>query len=375
MIVGTWYQLPLIFFSIRKSSLYTHCLSVEIKNLTKTFITKVGKVTAVKDVNLTIEPGEFVCLLGPSGCGKTTTLRMIAGFEIPTEGEILIGEKDVAHLTPDKRDISMVFQNYALFPHMNVYDNIAYGLRIKKKSPEEIKQRVARILELMKMEEFAQRVPSQMSGGQQQRVSLARALIMNSGVLLFDEPLSNLDAKLRLHMRDEIRKLQQEVGITSVYVTHDQAEAMALSDKIVIMKDGEIAQVGSPFEIYQKPNSEFVAKFIGRANILDAEILEKSDKSTKIRVLGVEYNVNEVTEYSVGETAKVVVRPESVKFDENIINLEVVKSIFMGENHEYEVKSGDQVLELTLSNPHGKEIKKVGEMLSFGFDEESIHII
>ena len=348
---------------------------LEIKNLTKTFITKVGKVTAVKDVNLTIEPGEFVCLLGPSGCGKTTTLRMIAGFEIPTEGEILIGEKDVAHLTPDKRDISMVFQNYALFPHMNVYDNIAYGLRIKKKSPEEIKQRVARILELMKMEEFAQRVPSQMSGGQQQRVSLARALIMNSGVLLFDEPLSNLDAKLRLHMRDEIRKLQQEVGITSVYVTHDQAEAMALSDKIVIMKDGEIAQVGSPFEIYQKPNSEFVAKFIGRANILDAEILEKSDKSTKIRVLGVEYNVNEVTEYSVGETAKVVVRPESVKFDENIINLEVVKSIFMGENHEYEVKSGDQVLELTLSNPHEKEIKKVGEMLSFGFDEESIHII
>ena len=332
---------------------------LEIKNLTKTFITKVGKVTAVKDVNLTIEPGEFVCLLGPSGCGKTTTLRMIAGFEIPTEGEILIGEKDVAHLTPDKRDISMVFQNYALFPHMNVYDNIAYGLRIKKKSPEEIKQRVARILELMKMEEFAQRVPSQMSGGQQQRVSLARALIMNSGVLLFDEPLSNLDAKLRLHMRDEIRKLQQEVGITSVYVTHDQAEAMALSDKIVIMKDGEIAQVGSPFEIYQKPNSEFVAKFIGRANILDAEILEKSDKSTKIRVLGVEYNVNEVTEYSVGEIAKVVVRPESVKFDENIINLEVVKSIFMGENHEYEVKSGDQVLELTLSNPHGKEIKKV----------------
>ena len=348
---------------------------LEIKNLTKTFITKVGKVTAVKDVNLTIEPGEFVCLLGPSGCGKTTTLRMIAGFEIPTEGEILIGEKDVAHLTPDKRDISMVFQNYALFPHMNVYDNIAYGLRIKKKSPEEIKQRVARILELMKMEEFAQRVPSQMSGGQQQRVSLARALIMNSGVLLFDEPLSNLDAKLRLHMRDEIRKLQQEVGITSVYVTHDQAEAMALSDKIVIMKDGEIAQVGSPFEIYQKPNSEFVAKFIGRANILDAEILEKSDKSTKIRVLGVEYNVNEVTEYSVGEIAKVVVRPESVKFDENIINLEVVKSIFMGENHEYEVKSGDQILELTLSNPHGKEIKKVGEMLSFGFDEESIHII
>ena len=294
---------------------------VDIKNLTKTFLTKTGKVTAVKDVNLTIEPGEFVCLLGPSGCGKTTTLRMIAGFEIPTEGQIIIDGKDVAHLTPDKRDISMVFQNYALFPHMNVYDNISYGLKIKKKSKEEIRKRVARILELMKMEDFSERVPSQMSGGQQQRVSLARALIMNSGVLLFDEPLSNLDAKLRLHMRDEIRKLQQEVGITSIYVTHDQAEAMALSDKIVIMKDGEIAQVGSPFEIYQRPNSEFVAKFIGRANILDAKILEKLGDRTKINVLGVEYNINRETKHNVGDTVKVVVRPESVNFADDSIKL------------------------------------------------------
>lgn len=348
---------------------------VDIKNLTKTFLTKTGKVTAVKDVNLTIEPGEFVCLLGPSGCGKTTTLRMIAGFEIPTEGQIIIDGKDVAHLTPDKRDISMVFQNYALFPHMNVYDNISYGLKIKKKSKEEIRKRVVRILELMKMEDFSERVPSQMSGGQQQRVSLARALIMNSGVLLFDEPLSNLDAKLRLHMRDEIRKLQQEVGITSIYVTHDQAEAMALSDKIVIMKDGEIAQVGSPFEIYQRPNSEFVAKFIGRANILDAKILEKLGDRTKINVLGVEYNINRETKHNVGDTVKVVVRPESVNFADDSIKLKVTKSVFMGENHEYEVKSPNGIIELTLTNPHGKEIKKIGEILSFGFDEEAVHII
>ena len=330
---------------------------------------------AVHGINLDIKDGEFMVFVGPSGCAKSTTLRMVAGLEEITGGEIYIGDKLVNDVAPKDRGIAMVFQNYALYPHMSVYENMAFGLKLKKTPKAEIDRRVRDAAEKLEITDLLDRKPKDMSGGQRQRVALGRAIVREPEVFLFDEPLSNLDAKLRLHMRDEIRKLQQEVGITSVYVTHDQAEAMALSDKIVIMKDGEIAQVGSPFEIYQKPNSEFVAKFIGRANILDAEILEKSDKSTKIRVLGVEYNVNEVTEYSVGETAKVVVRPESVKFDENIINLEVVKSIFMGENHEYEVKSGDQVLELTLSNPHGKEIKKVGEMLSFGFDEESIHII
>ena len=346
-----------------------------IKNLTKTFITKTRRVDAVKNVNLDINSGEFVCLLGPSGCGKTTVLRMIAGFEIPTSGSIEIGGKDIAYLTPDKRGISMVFQNYALFPHMNVYDNIAYGLKLQKKSKAEIDERVQKILHLMKMEDFAERVPSQMSGGQQQRVSLARALIMNSAVLLFDEPLSNLDAKLRLHMRDEIRKLQQEVGITSIYVTHDQAEAMALSDKIILMKDGEIMQVGSPAEIYQKPNSEFVAKFIGRANILDAKILEKYDSSTKILLLDTEYVVPEVTVHNIGDSVQVVVRPESIDFSKNTNTLKVTKSVFMGENHEYEVENGNDIIEIILSNPHAKEIKKVGEMLTFGIDEGAVHIL
>ena len=227
----------------------------------------------------------------------------------------------------------------------------------------------------MKMEDFAERVPSQMSGGQQQRVSLARALIMNSAVLLFDEPLSNLDAKLRLHMRDEIRKLQQEVGITSIYVTHDQAEAMALSDKIILMKDGEIMQVGSPAEIYQKPNSEFVAKFIGRANILDAKILEKYDSSTKILLLDTEYIVPEVTVHNIGDSVQVVVRPESIDFSKNTNTLKVTKSVFMGENHEYEVENGNDIIEIILSNPHAKEIKKVGEMLTFGIDEGAVHIL
>ena len=348
---------------------------IEIKNLTKTFITKGRTLNAVNNISLTIEPGEFVCLLGPSGCGKTTTLRMIAGFEIPTEGHILIEDKDIAYLTPDKRDISMVFQNYALFPHMNVYENIAYGLKIQKKSKEEIERRVDNILKLMKMENFADRVPSQMSGGQQQRVSLARALIMNSGLLLFDEPLSNLDAKLRLHMRDEIRKLQQEVGITSIYVTHDQAEAMALSDKVVIMKDGEIAQVGTPMEIYQKPNSEFVAKFIGKANILSGEIVNKLENSMVINIAGANYEINEVSSKEIGDKVKVVIRPESVDFNKKDIALKVIKSIFMGENHEYEVQYGDEIIELTLNNPYGKKVIKVGENLEFGFVLESIHIL
>lgn len=348
---------------------------LEIKNLTKTFVTKGKELNAVNNISLTIEPGEFVCLLGPSGCGKTTTLRMIAGFEIPTHGHIFIEGKDIAYLTPDKRDISMVFQNYALFPHMNVYENIAYGLKIQKKSKEEISKRVDNILSLMKMENFAERVPSQMSGGQQQRVSLARALIMNSGLLLFDEPLSNLDAKLRLHMRDEIRKLQQEVGITSVYVTHDQAEAMALSDKIVIMKDGEIAQVGSPSEIYQKPNSEFVAKFIGKANILEAIIINKTENTTILKIAGAMYEIKESVNKCENEVIKVVIRPESVDFNRKDIALKVVKSVFMGENHEYEVEWEGNIIELTLNNPYGKVVKKIGEILEFGFVAESIHIL
>ncbi|ACZ00765.1 ABC transporter ATP-binding protein [Streptobacillus moniliformis] len=350
-------------------------IKLNIQNLTKVFTPKGRRVVAVEDVNLEVKEGEFVSLLGPSGCGKTTTLRMIAGFETPSEGHITINDRDIAYLTPDKRGISMVFQNYALFPHMNVYDNIAYGLKIQKRPKEEIKQRVDKILKLMKMEDFAERIPSQMSGGQQQRVSLARALIMDSEVLLFDEPLSNLDAKLRLHMRDEIRKLQLEVGITSIYVTHDQAEAMALSDKIVIMKDGKIAQVGTPQEIYQKPNSEFVAKFIGRANILNAKVLENRENSTLISILDQEYLINETVNYPSGSDIKVVIRPESIKFTEPKHTLEVSKSIFMGENHEYEVKNGDNIIEIVLNNPHGKEIKKVGDKLSFVFDQNSIHIL
>lgn len=351
-------------------------VKVEIKNLTKTFITnKNDQVKAVDNISLTINPGEFVCLLGPSGCGKTTTLRMLAGFEIPTDGEILIGDKNVANLTPDKRDTAMVFQNYALFPHMNVYDNISYGLKIQKLPKEEIKQRVEKILNLMKMEDFAHRVPSEMSGGQQQRVSLARALIMESGVLLFDEPLSNLDAKLRIHMRDEIRKIQKQVGISSIYVTHDQEEAMGLSDKIVIMKDGRIQQVGSPREVYQKPINAFVAQFIGRANILDGKIVGEKGSNVILDVHGVQYETEKTTGHAVGDAVKFMIRPEAFIIGGKDFQADVTKSVFMGSHHEYEVSIFGETFEISENNPMRKVTVGVGGKLNFSMDPNSIHIL
>lgn len=350
--------------------------SIVIKDMTKVFIVDDNsQIVAVNDVNLKVEPGEFVTLLGPSGCGKTTLLRMVAGFETLTEGEVYIGKENVAKLTPDKRDTALVFQNYALFPHLNVYDNIAYGLKIQKIPKKEIDRRVQEILDLMKMNDFAQRVPSQMSGGQQQRVSLARALIMEPGVLLFDEPLSNLDAKLRIHMRDEIRKIQKKVGITSLYVTHDQSEAMGLSDKIVIMKDGVIQQVGSPREIYQAPANEFVAQFIGRANIIGGVIKEKTDDGYKIDILGIEYSVKSAKDYAIKDAVKLVVRPESVNVGGEDYESIVVKSIFMGENHEYEVLWNDQVLQISDSNPFGKKTYELEEAMGIDFDNKSLHLL
>ena len=237
---------------------------------------KTGKdFYAVKDTSLTIEPGSFVTLLGPSGCGKTTTLRMIAGFESPDEGEIYLGDEAINALTPNKRDTAMVFQSYALLPHYNVFDNVAYGLKLRKVPKDEIKERVMRILDLVELTGMEGRMTNQLSGGQQQRVALARALVIEPSVLLFDEPLSNLDAKLRVSMRTEIRRIQQEVGITAIYVTHDQTEAMTLGDRIVIMKDGVIQQIGTPQEVFNHPANLFVAGFIGmpQMNFYDAELV------------------------------------------------------------------------------------------------------
>lgn len=349
---------------------------VKFENINKIFLTEDNRrVQAVTNLNLDIKPGEFICLLGPSGCGKTTILRMLAGFEVPTDGHIYIGEENVEKITPDKRDTAMVFQNYALFPHMNVYDNIAYGLKLQKLPKSEIDERVHKILKLMNMEGFAERVPSQMSGGQQQRVSLARALVMEPGVLLFDEPLSNLDAKLRLHMRDEIRKIQQEVFITSIYVTHDQAEAMGLADRVIIMKDGKMEQAGSPIEVYQHPANEFVANFIGRANIFSGKLIEKNNSSCVIDINGVKYEVAQKIQHNVGDDIKIVVRPESIIVGQDHFKGKVTKSMFMGAYHEYEVTFGDMTVEISVSNPRSKKSYKIGDELDFALDKDSIHIL
>lgn len=349
---------------------------ISIKNMSKIFVIgNKSKVVAVDKVNLEVEPGDFVTLLGPSGCGKTTLLRMVAGFETLTEGEIYIGKENVASLTPDKRDTALVFQNYALFPHMNVYDNISYGLKLQKLGKPEITRRVQKILDLMKMNDFAHRVPSQMSGGQQQRVSLARALVMEPGVLLFDEPLSNLDAKLRVHMRDEIRKIQKEVGITSLYVTHDQSEAMGLSDKVVIMKDGLIEQVGSPREIYQRPANAFVAGFIGKANIIKGIVKSQSERGYIVDVMDVTYSVTSNKTHSVNDHVEMVVRPESIVVGKEDFKTIVSKSIFMGENHEYEVGWYGQILQISDSNPFGKRTYEVEDEMYIGFDETALHIL
>ncbi len=331
---------------------------------------------AVKDTTLEIEPGTFVTLLGPSGCGKTTTLRMIAGFESPDEGEIYLGGEPINELTPNKRDTAMVFQSYALLPHYNVFDNVAYGLKIRKLPKQEIKEKVTNILKLVELEGMEERMTNQLSGGQQQRVALARALVLEPGVLLFDEPLSNLDAKLRVTMRTEIRKIQQQVGITAIYVTHDQSEAMSISDKIIIMSKGKVEQIGSPREIYYHPNSRFVADFIGEANFLDAKVLKTTGDKARISVNGQEMEVNNFAGAKEGDTAALVLRPEAVSLsDEGCLKGDVVLSTFMGAYQFYQVQVGSVLVQITDYNPVGKKTYEAGEKASLVFDTNGVYIL
>ena len=338
---------------------------------------KTGKdFYAVKDNSLVIEPGEFVTLLGPSGCGKTTTLRMIAGFESPDEGEIYLGDEAINALTPNKRDTAMVFQSYALLPHYNVFDNVAYGLKLRHVPKEEIRERVMKILDLVELTGMEGRMTNQLSGGQQQRVALARALVIEPSVLLFDEPLSNLDAKLRVTMRTEIRRIQQEVGITAIYVTHDQSEAMALSDRIIIMRSGVVEQIGTPQEIYYHPVNEFVADFIGEANFLKGRLEALSDNRAQLNVSGDICHAAPVPGMEVGKDYTIVLRPEAASLaEEGGLPCEVVLSCFMGSYQNYHVKVGDTLVKLTDPNPKNKRIYKVGERCRLVFDPESVHIL
>ena len=338
---------------------------------------KTGKdFYAVEDTTLDIEAGTFVTLLGPSGCGKTTTLRMIAGFESPDEGEIYLGGEAINHLTPNKRDTAMVFQSYALLPHYNVFDNVAYGLKIRKVSREEIRERVMNILKLVEMDGMESRMTNQLSGGQQQRVALARALVLEPGVLLFDEPLSNLDAKLRVSMRTEIRKIQQKVGITAIYVTHDQSEAMSISDKIIIMSKGKVEQIGTPREIYYHPNSRFVADFIGEANFLDARVLSADGDQARIQVAGKQMEVGNFGSARAGDTAALVIRPEAaVLADKGQLEATVMLSTFMGAYQYYQVLVDGMELQITDYNPVNRRIYEVGEKAFLDFDSRGVYIV
>lgn len=313
--------------------------SVSFRNVKKMY----GRdVLAVDDISLEIEPGKLVTLLGPSGCGKTTTLRMIAGLEMATEGQILIGDVDVTKLPATDRDVSMVFQSYALFPHMNVLENVSYGLKFSGFNKVETKERALAGLDLVGLDGYADRLPSELSGGQQQRVAVARALVLEPQVLLFDEPLSNLDAKLRRQVREEIRDIQQNLGLTVVYVTHDQEEALAVSDRIVVMRNAQIAQEGSPRDLYELPNDAFVADFIGEANLIPC-IVDAVDGDTATVTIDT-YKHKLPSRGMKPGSATLAVRPSRVELSadssDNSIAAKVAKATYVGSHMEYTIEAG-----------------------------------
>ncbi|MBN2860614.1 MAG: ABC transporter ATP-binding protein [Sphaerochaetaceae bacterium] len=289
---------------------------ITIEHLQKNF----SSTEAVRDLSLTIEKGELVSLLGPSGCGKTTLLRMVAGFETPTSGKIMLRDRNLVDIAPQKRNIGIVFQDYAIFPTMNVFNNVAYGLKIKKFDKQKIASLVGEYLELVGLTGYEKRMPNQLSGGQQQRVALARALVIKPDVLLLDEPLSNLDAALRLNIRKEIRKIQQALGITTIFVTHDQEEALSISDKVFVMRQGELMQGGSPQVIYRKPNNDFVAGFIGKSNILYGKIADRRDDIISIHVDSEVFHVKSDEVITQGTDVWMSLRPQYIRLNEERID-------------------------------------------------------
>ena len=344
--------------------------AVIIKNAVK----KYGDFTAVNGISLNIEQGEFFTLLGPSGCGKTTLLRMIAGFNTVDGGEICFDEQVINNLPAHKRDIGMVFQNYAIFPHLNVADNVAYGLKARKVPKEQIVPRVDEALKMVQIDQLKARQPNELSGGQQQRVALARAFVIEPGVLLMDEPLSNLDAKLRVQMRTTIKKLQRRLGITTVYVTHDQEEALAISDRIAVMNQGNIMQIGKPEEIYRKPANPFVANFIGVSNFIDCTLDGQDPKAATVKLHdGHSFQMPLRAPYS-GEVI-LSARPEQLFFSETGLPGRVNMSTFLGDFIQYEVElSTGQVLEL---NEYTKDVdgaKNDGEEVHISFDPRRVSL-
>lgn len=341
------------------------------------------QVVAVRNANLEVADGEFVTFLGPSGCGKTTTLRIISGFEAPTDGQVWISGEMVNDQPPNKRDTSMVFQSYAIFPHLSVGQNIGFGLELKGRPKAEIAAETEKIMAVMNLKDLAGRRPDQLSGGQQQRVALARAIINKPSVLLFDEPLSNLDAKLRDQMRLEIRRIQQTFGITSIYVTHDQGEAMTVSDRIVVMNEGDIMQIGTPFEIYSRPANRFVADFIGRVNFLKARVAAAGKAGGEAELefeggarMGVASRSGPLSD---GQEVTVTVRPESLTLGpagSGIMRGRIAKIVYLGATVEYEIDAGgDKPILAVTYNPVSEGILKAGEEVGVAFSPVSAHIL
>jgi putative spermidine/putrescine transport system ATP-binding protein len=340
-----------------------------LENITKVF----KNVTAVDTFNLEVKQGEFVSFLGPSGCGKTTTLRMVAGFDVPTTGTITINGRDVTYQPPNQRNVGMVFQSYALFPNLTVGGNIGFGMMIARKPADEIKQRVKEMLDLIHLPGYDDRYPYQLSGGQQQRVALARALAVQPQVLLLDEPLSALDAKIRVELRAEIRRIQQKLGITTIYVTHDQEEALSLSDRIVVMNSGKIEQLGTPFEIYNYPTTDFVASFVGHLNVFEVEV---KDPVKGICTLDGQTFITDTehVKLKIGK-AKLALRPEELTIDPkegyNALHGVVDDTLFLGAIVRLRVKVGNATLLADLFNERQFVPPQVGEQVNLYFPQHA----
>jgi iron(III) transport system ATP-binding protein len=351
-----------------------------LDKITKSFPPRggAGEVNAVKEASLQIKQGELVTLLGPSGCGKTTTLRMIAGFEFPTSGKIFLDGQEINSLPPNLRNMSMVFQSYAIFPHLDIFENVAYGLNVQRRPKAEIERRVAQVMALVELTGYEHRAPNQLSGGQQQRVALARALVMEPKVLLMDEPLSNLDAKLRESMRTEIRRIQRSLGITSVYVTHDQIEAMTLSDRVVVMNQGLIEQVGTPQEVYRYPSSRFVANFIGRANFIEAAVTSSRPGELVLQVFGQPVRLTGVQEtYAQGSHVTMIVRPEMTEIKPDGMFQGIVRQAsYLGNVVDYDIEIGGQLLSAIETDPRRiLSIVQEGDPIHFDLLVDCIHIL
>lgn len=348
---------------------------LSLTNISKQF----AQTTVVQDFNLDVKSGEFVSFLGPSGCGKTTTLRMIAGFEVPTSGKVTLGDEDITDKAPNQRNVGMVFQAYALFPNMTVAQNIGFGLRIRKEPEATIKERVAEMLGIIHLESKGDSYPSQLSGGQQQRVALARALANRPKVLLLDEPLSALDAKIRVSLRAEIRAIQRKLGITAIYVTHDQEEALSISDRIVVMFDGRIEQVGTPFEIYNFPQTAFVASFVGTLNTTDAEVINPAKKLIKIDGVQLE-TAEDLGGRKKGDKIKIAIRPErlhfaSVEKKANVLDCTIENITFLGSVVRVQVKVGSNRFNMDTFNNPFLELPKIGAKEQIACSREAVLIL